>query len=113
MQATLEAALVSRIARSGAVPDAVVDGPFALDNAISVEAAALKGRTGEVAGRADILVVPEIETGNVLYKSLQTFCGTTYASVVVGTDKPVAVPSRVDSPESMLASIALACVLSG
>jgi phosphate butyryltransferase len=113
MQATLDAALVSRIARSGVVPEAVVDGPFALDNAVSIEAAKLKERAGEVAGRADILVAPEIETGNVLYKSLQTFCGTTYASVVVGADNPVAVPSRVDSPESMLASIALACVLSG
>ncbi len=113
MQATLDAALVSRIAKSGVIPDAVVEGPFALDNAISVEAAELKEKKGEVAGRADILVAPEIETGNVLYKSLQAFCGTTYASVVVGADKPVAVPSRVDSPESMLASIALACVLSG
>ena len=111
MQATLDAALVSRIAASGAVPSAIVDGPFALDNAVSPESAAKKHRQGPVAGRADILCAPEIETANVLYKSLQTFGRVVFASVVVGGKTPVVVPSRSDSAETKLTSIALACVI--
>ena len=112
MQATLDAALVARIAASGAVPGALVEGPFALDNAVSLKAAGKKTRKGRVAGCADILCAPEIETANVLYKALQIFCGVTFASVVVGGSKPLAVPSRADSPDSKLMSIALACLLS-
>jgi phosphate butyryltransferase len=111
MQATLDATLVSRIARA-TMPDAVVEGPFALDNAVSLKAAEKKDRKGEVAGCADILCAPEIETANVLYKSLQTFCGLTLASAVVGARSPIAVPSRTDSAQTKLMSIALACLLS-
>jgi phosphate butyryltransferase len=112
MQATLDAALVSRIAASGVIPDAVVEGPFALDNAVSPPAAEKKTRKGKVAGCADILCCPEIETANVLYKALQIFCGVTFASVVVGASIPIAVPSRVDSADTKLMSVALACLLS-
>lgn len=113
MPATLEAALVARIAANGGIPHAVVEGPFALDNVVSPTAAGKKKLGGQVAGCADILVGPEIETANVLYKALQTFCGVTFASVVVGASKPIAVPSRVDSMQTKLMSIALACLLSG
>lgn len=113
MPATLEAALVARIAASGVIPDAVVEGPFALDNAISQMSADKKKLAGRVAGCADILVGPEIETANALYKAFQVYCGVTFASVVVGASKPIAVPSRADSPASKLMSIALACLLSG
>jgi phosphate butyryltransferase len=113
MPATLEAALVSRIASSGIIPDAVVEGPFSLDDAVSSHAAETKSAKGAVAGRADILCAPEIETANVLYKALQIFSKVTFASVVVGARKPLAVPSRSDTAESKLASIALACLLCG
>jgi len=111
MQATLDAALVSRIARSGVVPNAIIEGPFALDNAVSELAAKKKKRGGRVAGHADILCAPEIETANVLYKALQSFCGSTLAGAVVGARSPIAVPSRADTAESKLMSIALACLL--
>lgn len=112
MPATLDAVLVARIAASGAIPDAVVEGPFGLDNAVSSEAAEMKHVTGAVAGGADILVGPEIETANALYKALQIYCRVTFASVVVGARRPIAVPSRADSVETKLMSIALACLLS-
>ncbi len=111
MQATLDAALVSRMAKRGMVPDADVEGPFALDNAVSKEAAEKKNKKGVVAGLADILVAPEIETANVLYKALQFFGKVTFASVVVGASSPVAVPSRVDTASTKLMSIALCCLL--
>ncbi|MEI8242670.1 MAG: phosphate acyltransferase [bacterium] len=113
MPATLDAALVARIAASGAIPNAIVEGPFALDNVVSPASAGKKNVAGRVAGCADILCGPDIETSNALYKALQTFCGVTFASVVVGASRPVAVPSRVDSMQTKLMSIALACLLSG
>ena len=113
MPATLDAPLVAKMAADGVIPAAFVEGPFALDNAVSQAAAEKKTRKGEVAGRADILCAPEIETANVLYKALQIFCGVTFASVVVGAGKPLAVPSRADSADTKLMSIALACLLSG
>ena len=113
MPATLDAALVARIAASGAIPNAIVEGPFALDNVVSPTSADKKKVGGRVAGCADILCGPDIETSNALYKALQTFCRVTFASVVVGASKPVAVPSRVDTTQTKLMSIALACLLSG
>jgi len=113
MPATLDAVLVSRIAASGDIPDAVVEGPFGLDNAISCASAETKGLEGrEVAGRADILIVPEIETGNVFYKCLEIYCGVVFAGVVVGVGNPIAVSSRADSASTKLVSVALACLLS-
>ncbi len=111
MEATLDAALVAKIIRSTEKTNAVVDGPFALDNAICSDAVSKKARRGKVAGRANILCAPEIETANVLYKSLQCFAQVTFAGVVIGARRPLAVSSRADSCETKLASIALACLM--
>jgi len=108
MPATLDADLLSKMAADGAFGDALVAGPLALDLAVSPRAAALKGVTNPVAGHADILVAPDIESGNILYKALNSFLDTTIASVVVGSRVPVVVPSRGDSERSKFASIALA-----
>jgi len=108
MPATLDADLLSKMAADGAFGDALVAGPLALDLAVSPRAAALKGVTNPVAGHADILVAPDIESGNILYKALNSFLDTPIASVVVGSRVPVVVPSRGDSERSKFASIALA-----
>ncbi|MFH1708906.1 MAG: bifunctional enoyl-CoA hydratase/phosphate acetyltransferase [Planctomycetota bacterium] len=113
MPVTVEARLIAKMGQAGLLGEAFVDGPFALDNAVSAEAARLKNLGGEVAGRADILVAPDIEAGNVLYKAITTFAGLTFASVVVGARVPIVMPSRVDSEQTKLASIALAAYISG
>jgi phosphate butyryltransferase len=92
-------------------PRCLVDGPFALDNAVSKEAAAHKGITGSVAGAADILVVPCIEAGNMLVKSLVYFAGARVAGIVLGATCPVILTSRADSAESKFLSIALGVYL--
>tara|TARA_Y100000590_G_scaffold110545_1_gene126045 strand:+ start:791 stop:1702 length:912 start_codon:yes stop_codon:yes gene_type:complete len=88
--------------------DAFVQGPLAFDNAISPKAASIKKISGEVAGKADVLLVPNIETGNTLAKTLVHFLGACAAGTIVGSKVPVVIPSRSDSVESMLASIAAA-----
>jgi phosphate butyryltransferase len=108
MPATLDADLLSKMAEDGAFGDALVAGPLALDLAVSPRTAALKRVTNPVAGHADILVTPDIESGNILYKALTCFLDTPMASVVVGSKVPVVVPSRGDSEQTKLASIALA-----
>ena len=92
-------------------PRCLVDGPFALDNAVSAEAAAHKGITGPVAGEADILLVPCIEAGNMLVKSLVYFAAARVAGVVLGAKCPVVLTSRADSAESKFLSIALGVYL--
>jgi phosphate butyryltransferase len=92
-------------------PRCLVDGPFALDNAVSAEAAAHKGITGPVAGGADILLVPCIEAGNMLVKSLVYFAGARVAGIVLGATCPVILTSRADSAESKFLSIALSVYL--
>jgi phosphotransacetylase len=87
-----------------------VDGPLALDNAISPDAARIKGIGGEVAGMADILIVPDIEAGNMLGKSMTYFAGFTSAHVTIGARKPVLVPSRADDGRTKLMSVALGIV---
>ena len=87
---------------------ALVDGPFALDNAVNVEAAALKGITSPVAGDADVLVVPTIEAGNIFFKALTFMAGSETAGLVVGAKAPVILTSRADSAEARIASCALA-----
>lgn len=93
------------------LPDADVDGPLALDNALLESAAAEKGIGGPVAGRADVLVVPSIEAGNILGKAVKYLAGSTTAHVVVGARVPVLIPSRVESATDKLHSIALGVVL--
>jgi len=111
MPATLDADILTKMARKGEFGDALVQGPLSLDLAVSAQAAASKRCTGDVAGCADILLTPNIEAGNILYKSLSTLCGCVMAAVVVGSRVPVVVPSRGDSDASKFHSIALARLL--
>lgn len=112
MPCTQDAAVIARMWERGQIKGCVVDGPLALDNAISERAAAIKGLTGPVAGDADILIVPDIEGGNLLGKSLTYFAGFTSAHVAVGTSKPVLIPSRADDGRTKLMSVALGIVSS-
>jgi phosphate butyryltransferase len=111
MPATIEAALLSKMADRGQIKGALIDGPLALDNAISLEAATHKGIDGPVAGRADILLVPDIEAGNILYKALVYYAGLPSASLVYGARVPLVITSRADSAETKYNSIALAKVV--
>ncbi|WP_374709312.1 phosphate butyryltransferase [Desmospora profundinema] len=108
MPPTLEAAALAQMTRRGQIKGAIVDGPFALDNAVSVEAAEHKKITGPVAGRADVLLVPDIEAGNILYKSMVYFAKAKIGALVLGASAPVVLTSRADTHEAKLYSIALA-----
>ncbi|OGF51014.1 MAG: hypothetical protein A2231_11745 [Candidatus Firestonebacteria bacterium RIFOXYA2_FULL_40_8] len=112
MPATQDASLLKQMSEQGRFPGAVVDGPFALDNAISSESAKTKGIKSIVAGKADILLVPNIEAGNILYKSLTCFAGAKAASLVVGANIPLVVTSRTDDTETKFLSIMLAAAYS-
>ncbi len=108
MQATVDAALLTQMNHRGQIKDCIVDGPLALDNAISALAAEHKGIHSEVAGQADILFVPTIEVGNVLYKSLIYFAKAKVGAIIAGAKAPIVLTSRADSAESKLNSLALA-----
>jgi phosphate butyryltransferase len=108
MPETLDATALSKMVDRGQIKGAIVDGPLAFDNAISIESARHKGIDSPVAGRADILIVPDIEAGNILYKSLVFYSGLDAASVVFGAKVPLVLTSRADSAEVKLNSIALA-----
>jgi phosphate butyryltransferase len=108
MQATLDAASLTVMNLRNQITGGIVEGPLALDNAISMEAAAHKGISGKVAGKADILLVPTIETGNILYKSLIYFARAKVGAVICGAKAPIVLTSRADSSESKYLSIALA-----
>ena len=108
MPATLDGACLAKMAQRGSISGGRVEGPLALDNALSVEAAQHKGITSPLAGRADILVVPDIEAGNILYKSLVLFGKAKPAGIIVGARVPVVLTSRADSAEAKLNSIGLA-----
>ena len=86
--------------------------PFAFDNAVSVEAAKVKGIDHPVAGQADVLIVPNIECGNILFKAMVYLRGATAAGLVLGAKVPVIVTSRADPPAARLASVALAAIVS-
>ncbi|MCM0760713.1 phosphate butyryltransferase [Sporomusa sphaeroides DSM 2875] len=111
MPATLEAAALTKMADRGQIKGAIVDGPLALDNAISLEAASHKGIKSPVAGMADILVTPDIVAGNILGKSLVYIAKGKIAGLVLGAAKPVVVTSRADTHEAKLMSIALGALL--
>ncbi|MFH0797423.1 MAG: bifunctional enoyl-CoA hydratase/phosphate acetyltransferase [Candidatus Omnitrophota bacterium] len=112
MQATLDAAALAAMAnRSQFVPECTVDGPFALDNAVSPEAARHKKIGGPVAGQADILLVPDIEAGNMLAKSFVYFANCRLVGLLVGAKTPVVLTSRADSMESKLLSVAGAVLM--
>jgi phosphate acetyltransferase/phosphate butyryltransferase len=106
--ATLDAQALVEMARQGRWPDAIVEGPFGFDNAISAEAARIKGMSSRVAGDADLLLVPDLNAGNMLYKSFNYIGGGDCAGLVLGARVPIVLTSRADSLQSRLASVALA-----
>lgn len=108
MPSSLDAAELVKLAAMGALPGAVVEGPLAFDNAVSPEAAAIKGIRGRVPGQVDILLVPNLESGNFLFKQMVYFMGATAAGLVLGARVPIILTSRADPPEARLASCALA-----
>jgi phosphate butyryltransferase len=111
MPATTEAAAIAELAADGRLGDAVVDGPLSLDLSLSPEACEIKGSTSPIGGAADVLVFPNIESGNVFYKSATVLSGARLAAVVVGTTAPCVLTSRADSDESKFLSIAMGCRL--
>lgn len=112
MQATLDAKTLVSMYEAGKFADCMIGGPFALDNAVSIEASAHKGIEHPVAGKADILIMPAIETGNVLYKAIVFFARGKMAGLIAGAKAPIVLTSRSDSEQSKLYSIASAIVLS-
>lgn len=112
MQETIEAAALSKMSDRGQIKGCLVDGPFALDNAVSRESAQHKGITGPVAGDCDILLMNDLRVGNVLHKAITYFAKQAVASVIVGTSVPVIANSRSDSVQDKLLSIAYSVYLS-
>ncbi len=111
MPATEDAAALVELNRSGQLKDCVVGGPFALDNAISKEAAALKKIDHPAAGDCDILLCPDIEAGNIFYKALSFLTDARNAGAIVGAKAPIVLTSRADSDDVKLNSIALAVLM--
>ncbi|WP_353097517.1 phosphate butyryltransferase [Tissierella praeacuta] len=111
MEATIHAKVLTDMNKNGEITGCLVEGPFALDNAISKESAILKGINSEVAGDADILLAPHIDAGNVLYKCLSFLANAKSAGLIVGTKAPIVLTSRADNEESKLNSIALAVLM--
>jgi phosphate butyryltransferase len=111
MPATIEAAVIAKMAERGQIRGALVDGPLALDVALLPEACVVKGLKSPVEGAADVLVFPDIETGNVFYKAATILAGGRLAAAVLGTTAPCVLTSRADSEESKFYSIALGCRL--
>jgi len=108
---TIEAAALCKMADRGQITGAVLDGPLALDNAISLEAAAIKHIVSPVAGRANVLIVPDLEAGNMLAKSLSFLAGADAAGIVLGARVPIILTSRADSELTRLASCAVAVLV--
>ncbi|WP_055667613.1 phosphate butyryltransferase [Desnuesiella massiliensis] len=111
MQATIDASMLSQMNKRGQIKNCVIDGPLALDNAVSKEAADHKGIISDVAGDSDILLVPNIEAGNLLGKSLTYFAMAESAGIVVGAKCPIILVSRADTAKSKLYSIALGALV--
>ena len=108
MPATIDAACLCKMAERGQITNALLDGPLAFDNAISKEAARMKGITSEVAGDPDILLVPDLESGNMLAKQLTFLANADSAGLVLGARAPIILTSRADSVRSRIASCAVA-----
>ena len=111
MPATMDAAVLSKMAQRGQIKHCIIDGPFALDNALSAESCRVKGIESPVGGDADILLFPDIEAANVCYKTLSVLTDTPLAGVIVGAAKPIILTSRADSDKvkylSILAGVSL------
>jgi phosphate butyryltransferase len=112
MKATMDAAILSKMADRGQLKGMLIDGPLSMDVAISLEAAKKKGISSPVAGDPDLLLVPNIEAGNILYKSLVYLGNARNAGVVLGAKVPIIMTSRADSAEAKLNSIALGLLIS-
>lgn len=108
MEATLHAALLSKMNQRDQIRGCIIDGPLAFDNAVSLESAQHKGIRSEVAGDTDLLLMPDIEVGNVLYKSLVFFAKAKVASVILGAMAPIVLTSRSDTEQAKFDSILLA-----
>jgi len=108
---TIEAAALCKMADRGQITGAILDGPLALDNAISPEAAAIKHLTSAVAGHANVILVPDLEAGNMLAKSLTFLANADAAGIVLGARVPIILTSRADSVQSRLASCAVASLI--
>jgi phosphotransacetylase/acyl dehydratase len=111
MPSTLDAAALCKMAERGQITGAVLDGPLAFDNAVSAEAALIKGIISPVAGHADILLVPDVEAGNMLAKQLEYLAGAQMAGIVLGARVPVILTSRADPTLARLGSCAIALLL--
>ena len=111
MPATLDAAALTVMSMRGQITGAVVDGPLAFDNAINLKAAEIKGIVSPVAGKADILLVPDLEAGNMLAKQLMYFADAGAAGLVLGARVPIILTSRSDKVSVRLASAALAKIM--
>ena len=112
MPATVDAAILSKMADRGQLKGAIVDGPFALDNVVSLESAEHKGIKSPVAGKADIMIAPTIEAGNMLYKALVFLAKAKLATSILGGSVPIVLTSRSDSEATKLNSIAFNVLLS-
>jgi phosphate butyryltransferase len=112
MEATLDAALLSKMNQRDQIKNCIIDGPLAFDNAISLDSAKHKGIKSEVAGDTDLLLMPDIEVGNVLYKSLVFFAKAKVASIILGALVPIVLTSRSDSEQAKYDSILLSAAAS-
>ncbi|MCF6240072.1 MAG: bifunctional enoyl-CoA hydratase/phosphate acetyltransferase [Bacteroidales bacterium] len=110
MPSSVDAAIIAKMSERKQINGCIVDGPLALDNAISTESAKHKGIVSNVAGEADLLLVPNIESGNVLYKSLSFFADVKIAAVILGAKAPIVLTSRSDSHDTKQNSIKLAAL---
>jgi phosphate butyryltransferase len=112
LPSTLDAAVIAKMNQRGQIKGCIIDGPLALDNAISPEAVRIKGIDTPIAGDADILVPPEMEAANMLAKSTTFWAGFRLGHVIMGAKAPILIPSRADTADAKLLSIALGCVVS-
>ena len=113
MPATTDAKALADMSAAGELPAGIVEGPIALDVAISPEAAKHKGITSQISGQVDLFLMPNIETGNTMGKSLIYYAKARMAGIVLGATHPIVLTSRAETPEGKLCSIALACLSAG
>lgn len=111
IRSTIDAAALCKMADRGQIKGGLLDGPLAFDNAVSQVAARIKGIRSAVAGNADILVVPDLEAGNMVAKQLEYLANALMAGIVLGAKVPIVLTSRADTPETRAASCAVAQVL--
>lgn len=110
MPCTMDASVISKMNQRKQIANCIIDGPLAFDNAINMEAAKMKGIESPVAGQADILVVPNIEAGNIYGKMLTYYCQWRVAHVVIGTKAPILIASRADNGETKMLCMAMGAV---